>query len=518
MSSETDANIALHGRVVSSVDGRPVRAALVQLMGTTPRAVLTGADGSFRFEELAAGEVVVTARKPGFFSPQEYYPESVGEQRVHLTENLQPIELKLYPESVIFGRVTNESGRPLESLSIQLRREGGSNPGQMRGELPSTTTNENGEYRIAELRAGTYVVCVSQNAEPESLPLLLHSSRIRTGYPTYFYPGVTDPSVATPLRLTPGRQFQADLRLSPQPLYRVSGNVQGASATGPVIVAVGGMHDTRPIAVSMVTAGFTGFSVDGVPAGSYFVAAIQPSQGGEGGERGMKIGVSRVEVTQDVDSVSIALSEEMKVAVRFHNEFTHTSENSPGQPPAFVTLTRTDLPIDNSPSVANLMSRPESPETGYDVSLSPGVYRATVIGQANRCVASVKSGTTDLLREELTVTAGDAVEPIEVEVRDDCGRVQGIVSKDGNPTVGRVLLIPEEAPRRGVSAPANSDGVFQFQGLVPGRYFAVALDGADDLVPDEAETFAKVKSRATTLEVGPSGSANLTLELKSMEP
>jgi hypothetical protein len=96
--------------------------------------------------------------------------------------------------------------------------------------------------------------------------------------------------------------------------------------------------------------------------------------------------------------------------------------------------------------------------------------------------------------------------------------VHGIVSKDGRPEVGRILLIPEDVPQLGVSAAANSDGVFEIQGLLPGKYFAVALDGAEDLDPADVETLAKVKSRATRIDLPASGTAHVTLELKSLEP
>jgi hypothetical protein len=167
---------------------------------------------------------------------------------------------------------------------------------------------------------------------------------------------------------------------------------------------------------------------------------------------------------------------------------------------------------------AALMANPQTPEEGLEITLEPGTYRAVLNGQPNRCVASVRSGATDLLNDELVVTAGASVEPIEVVVRDECGRVQGTVSKDGQPAMGRVLLIPGDAPRRGVSAAANSDGAFQFQGLVPGRYFAVALDGADDLDPAHPDALAKVKSLATEVDVQASGAGNVKLELKSLEP
>jgi hypothetical protein len=479
--------------------------------------MLTGADGTFEFDGLAAGDAAITVRKPGFFSAQEYYPESVGEHRVHLGPNLQPVELKLYPEAVIYGRLTNENGRPLEGMTVQLTRASARGAVSPHESLPSATSNENGEYRLAELRAGTYLVSVSQpQMMNAAFPIAMFQvSKLRSGYPTSFYPDVTDRAHATPLHLTPGKKVQADLRLTAEPLYRISGSVQGASGAGAIVVVIVSQNDVNPVAAAAVTPGSKRFVLERVPAGSYFLGAVQePAQGvGE-----QKTGISSIEVTQDVDAASIVLSEKKQIEVRFRYISTQSSANSPMTSGQVASLVRTDIPMPIELFSAALMANPQTPEEGLEITLEPGTYRAVLNGQPNRCVASVRSGATDLLNDELVVTAGASVEPIEVVVRDDCGRVQGTVSKDGQPAMGRVLLIPGDAPRRGVSAAANSDGAFQFQGLVPGRYFAVALDGADDLDPAHPDALAKVKSLATEVDVQASGAGNVKLELKSLEP
>ena len=513
-SSDED-SIALRGVVVSSVDRTPIRAALVQLLGKKPRAMLTGADGAFQFDGLGAGDAVVVARKPGYFSAQEYYPESVGEQHVHLVANLKPIELKLYPEAVVCGRVTNENGRPLEGFTVQLIRVGAKGSGSRRGSLPSTLTNENGEYRLAELRAGTYLISVSKKLDGGGPVALFQASKFRVGYPTYFYPSVTDSNLATPVHLTPGKQIQADLRMASQPLCRISGNVQGATKEGAIIVVAIGAHDVSPVAATSLAPGITNFVLEGVPAGSYLVGAIQPSPG-EG--EWSKTGIARVDVTPSEEPVSIALFEDQKVQVKFSSASPQPSGNSEQGPNVLVTFLRTDLQMENPLLAASMSAGPDGPDGESTIALPPGEYRAQVRVAGNRCVASVKSGTTELLKEDLVVTTGGVVEPIKVVVRDDCGRVQGVVSKEGQPAMGRVLLIPEGAPWAGLSTAANSDGAFQFQGLVPGSYVAVALDGADDLDSDDPETLAKVKARGTPVEVQPSGATSLTLEMKSLVP
>jgi hypothetical protein len=511
-----DENIVLQGKAVNSVTGAPVRAALVQLVGENPRAVMTAADGSFEFEGLATGDAVISVRKPGYFSAQEYYPESVGEQHVHLVPHLQAIELKLYPEAVVYGRVTNENGRPLEGFTIQLTHLGTRNSARARADRPTVTTNENGEYRISELHAGRYLISVTQTMDAHSSLALFQASKFLTGYPRYFYPSVTDPGLATPVKLTSGKQVQADLRLTSQPLYRIAGDVQGGSREAPIVVVVVGQHDTNPVAATSIMPGLTHFELAGVPGGSYFLGAIQ--LGARDGSREKSVIRMLPSITRDVDDVSIALSEKKTVQVRFHYQFAHPSGNPAEGLGETVSILRTDLPIEMDLFSATLLPNPDNPNAGNRIELDTGSYRARVNPHASRCVASVKSGAMDILAEDLVVTADGAVEPIEVVLRDDCARIQGTVLKGGQPAMGRVFMIPEEAPQRAVSSAANSDGGFQFEGLVPGRYVAAALEGADDLDPDDPETATKVRSLGTSVELAASGAANLTIELKSLEP
>ncbi len=509
--------ITLRGVVVNSVDGTPIRAALVQLLGEKPRAMLTAADGAFEFDGMTAGDVAITVRKPGYFSAEEYFPESVGKQKVHLAPNLQPIELRLYPEAVIYGRLTNEEGRPLEGMTVQIVRAAAKGAAGRNKSLPSTTSNENGEYRLAELRPGSYLISVSQIQKMNAaFPVAMFQTvKLRSGYPTSFYPGVTDRTQATPVRLTPGKKVQADLRLPSRPLYRISGSVQGASGAGPIVVVIVGQSDVSPVAAAVVAPGLNRFVLEGVPAGSYFLGAVQePAPGAEE----QKTGINRVEVTQNVDAAAIVLSEKKPIEVRFRYENTQPGEIYFPLARQFASLVRTDVPMPIELFSAALIANSRSPEEGAAISLEPGTYRAVLNEQPNQCVAAVRSGASDILNEGLLVTAGAPVEPIEVLVRGDCARVQGTVSKEAQPVMGRVLLIPENEPRRGISMAADSDGAFRFQGLVPGTYFVVALDGADDLDPADAETLAKVKSLATEVDVDASAATKVSLQLKSLEP
>src|SRR5712671_2356001 len=107
----------LDGVVLNSATGQPIRAALVQVHARAQISVLTGADGKFHFDGLPQGPINVSVRKPGFFNEQQ---EAGRSNLVQLSVNMPPVILKLVPESVIYGRITDQDGQPAERLPVKL--------------------------------------------------------------------------------------------------------------------------------------------------------------------------------------------------------------------------------------------------------------------------------------------------------------------------------------------------------------------------------------------------------------
>src|SRR5216684_8950408 len=146
------ATYTVSGMVVISVTGEGIGGALVQMYANRQRAALTGADGKFQFEGLPRGTFTVVAQKPGYFSPQQ-----LGGTRqpswitVDTEQAPPPMVVKLIPEGVLAGRVTGEDGEPVESLPVQLFLERIENGKRMRTQSHGTSTDEQGEFRLAEL-------------------------------------------------------------------------------------------------------------------------------------------------------------------------------------------------------------------------------------------------------------------------------------------------------------------------------------------------------------------------------
>jgi hypothetical protein len=130
--------------------------------------------------------------------------------------------------------------------------------------------------------------------------------------------------------------------------------------------------------------------------------------------------------------------------------------------------------------------------------VQPGRYWVRI--QTSRgFAASVRSGTTDLLREPLVVGAGDTTSPIEITMRDDFatvdGNVEGITpppssssppqaelepgapAAPAGPPPAYIYCIPLlDTGREVAQIAAASDGSFASESLPPGTYRVLAFD------------------------------------------
>ena len=179
----------LSGTVVDSVTGEPIRKALVQIYSNQRRMAFSGDDGRFQLEGVPAGSYAVSAQKPGYFGQQELLRG--GEPPVEVGPKAISAVVKLTPEAIISGRVTSAAGIPLEQVSLRLSyieiREG-----RRRWDFKGTAlTDEDGRYRFANLRPGSYYL----SAAPYTLlpaSMLETGERPTSGYPGAYYPGVPD--------------------------------------------------------------------------------------------------------------------------------------------------------------------------------------------------------------------------------------------------------------------------------------------------------------------------------------
>ncbi|PYU82343.1 MAG: hypothetical protein DMG50_11925 [Acidobacteria bacterium] len=120
LQNSNDDKYTLQGKVVNSLTGELIRGALVQIYFLGQTSMLTGPDGKFQFDGLPAGQTAITVRKPGFFTQEEIQPSAGGQRLATTGPNTSQVVLKLIPEGVIYGKISEDDGEPIEGLPIQL--------------------------------------------------------------------------------------------------------------------------------------------------------------------------------------------------------------------------------------------------------------------------------------------------------------------------------------------------------------------------------------------------------------
>jgi Carboxypeptidase regulatory-like domain len=522
----------VRGTVVNSVTGEPIRGALVQASFNVQRSALTGPDGSFQFEGLLAGQGVLTARKPGYYSPADIrngrFASIQYSPQITVGPDQPPVLLKLVPEGVIYGRISGEGGEPIENLPVHLFIRGVENGRRTPQELPSAITSEEGEFRMADLNPGKYFLFVGPS-QTEEFPSTASRGSAPQGYAGAFYAAAPDLASATPVEIAPGTHAEINLSLSLQTFFRITGTFNGFSQNEGVSVQFLNASGQSVGMLSAFDPPKGTFRTMPMPPGSYTITA----EAQDPKSQRMFFASRSVNLTSDLSGVHLMLAPGATIPVDVRLEATH--RDSPAEQPQIFAQTfgngkLLSLATNPAPARVVLMSKdrftqmqfgsdpvgnaPNGPQAIASVPL--GAYAVAIYPNGQYYPQSVRSGSIDLLREDLVVAPGTSVQPIQVIMRDDFANLDGKISEDGHPASGsiEVLAIPENAPRQSRSVvTSHPQGLFNLSQLPPGAYKVLAVDRPNELEYTNPEILNKYLSKARDITLLPSQTANVDLEL-----
>jgi len=449
--------LRLSGTVVNGVTGVPVRYAQLSLI-PDGSFVQTDAAGGFTFSGLEPGTYTLWVCKQGFVP---FGDEEEGAS-ITLTESREKFNVRLTPLSAIRGRILDDSGDPVERATL-VAMQSVLDQGQRRKRIIALVqTNDRGEYRIANLRSGEYLIQVS----PETSRTGFYgqgparASAIETFAPVFFG-GASDLAHATPLTVSPGGEGHADFRVNLRPGRVVRGRIDGfrphTSATVQLSASDGGLGLT----MQSIEYAAGRFEIFGVLDGSYVLRIYQNGEGDRVlfGEQNLNV------AGQDLDGVTVTLqpASSLSGAVRLEGE------TAPVPQVQVVLQAENDLPALVDP--LGFRQSGEIENGRFQIpNVIPGRYSIHFEPFTGQYIASARSGQVDLLATgELTVTAG-ATPEIEIVLRTDGGSVTGTASsKTPPPPMSLVLLAPESC-NRPAEVTLMEEGAFEFQDVPPGRY------------------------------------------------
>ena len=415
----------------------------------TPLVVRTDSAGRFAFSNLAPGRYRLAVTKDGFIRRQH------GPLALKSGQQIRDIVFRLDQASTVTGWVQDTYGEPIAGAIVQaLRRTYDIRGNRTLTVVASSATDDRGEYRIFWLDPGEYFFFVG--------------SGTRGVAPTY-YPGVSDPEGARPLRVEIGRELNGlNFQLRGAALITVSGYaaVTGGGPVASAIAVLPSAENPNPFRYESQSGpqGSFGFSKP-LPPGSYIATGRTAS--GQRLRAFTRFSLRAVLAAYRYD-LRLLFSPDIITSGRF---FADTNA-LPDLPGTKVTL----APMEEGfPLPSTVSPQPDGEFSIPDV--MPGAYTLSVSGlPGDLYVKAARRGAVDILETQLTVAGQSVPTPLQILLGSDGGRITaGVFDRQGLPSSDvQVVLVPgagrRHRPDQYRTARTDENGRATIRGIPPGPY------------------------------------------------
>jgi hypothetical protein len=508
----TQKSHTISGQVVNSVSGEPIARARVQV--GTQQTVLTDHDGRFEFDDVS--EDYAFASKPGYFT----------EDRAVLAQG-ESIALRLVPEAILFGTITDQNGQPVQDLRVQLSKLEARNGLRRWQPMQTTITSVEGKFRFAELQAGQYSLATSFRIEG---PAEAASS---VAFVPVTFPPPTGDGIRGSLTLSPGDHVEANASVAMEKLYPVSGMIKGMTGQGEgyLVATRDGELVDQPGNINPGGA----FRVR-LPGGSYRLQAHSF------GERGQQLaGASEISVGEaPLEGISMTLAPPAILPIEVEYQTVTTgAQNAPSGPPPYLNAS-----LEAEDPRGPALTVPAQPRTqpGRAQALQlgdpmvfrdvePGRYVLQARPQPPWYVASATCGNLDLTRDPLVIAADAATLcTVRMVYRDDSASLKWSASPgEGDNGSGDQVVVtaiplddftqpPEVRFSVGHKLSPDSPAEGSFEGLAPGRYLVLALTHQQELAYRDKEALQRYLPLGQQVTLTRGGKSEVQLKIVTGEP
>jgi hypothetical protein len=536
----------LEGSTVSAATGEPLPRASLTLAGSGQNAVARSArsdsDGRFLIENVPAGTYRLTAERVGFLR-QGYGSRTPGGSGAPLIlapkQHLKDLLIRLTPQGVILGTVLDEEGDPVPRASVTASRLGGLGVARASGGRGvvlmgtqssggTASTNDIGEYRLAGLIPGRYIVTATSQGRggagrgsaagfPGGFPGAAAQSNDapEEAYLPTYYPSTIDPTGAVPIETAAGQEIGGiTIVLQKGSLYSVQGKIVGGTPQDLASVRISLTQRERgafmPMGRSGGMVGSDGtFELSGVQPGSYYVIAQRMGRQGAGIAGRATVDVAR----SDVTGVVLALSEPMTVSgtVRMEGE-------------QKTALQRLMVLLASIDGLSTGVSNGRVSETGAFKldSVAADSYYVTFSGLPEGAyVKSVRLANQEVIDKGIDLTSSRAGVSLDVVLSSKAGAIEGVVTADDKPAAGSFVAILADPirpaqPYLNKFATTDQDGKFSIKGVAPGDYKLYSWEESQAELRQQPELAKPFEHKAVKVSVEESGAERA--ELKILKP
>jgi hypothetical protein len=519
----------LGGIVVNSITHEPIGRALV-LSSDNHFATMTDDRGRFAFTFAAAQARPVqdraadpsqmqnvsltrptqlTARKVGFLAAAE------GQEFYEVNPDQQELTISLVPEARIVGHVIIPGFDSFSKMQVELYRRAFREGREEWESAGNVSTRADGEFRIAELRPGSYKLLTLENLDHN--PLNLKADGQLLGYPPAYYPRASDFATAAIIHLKAGETFQSSISPVKREYYPVNLPFATPLASPQLYLKVWPQGHPGPgysLGYDPRDGTIQGF----LPDGMYTLQATNFGPNVTGGTMNFTVAGAAVAgpafTLVQASSITINVREEFQhqqteptVGIAGDTSFPQVAYES--RRPSYLQVGL--VPDEEFGLAAPIILRPSNNQDDESLVLEnvlPGRYRVIAYSGIGY-ISSIASGGMDLLSQPLAVVTGASVPSIEITVRDDGAELEGTLDptsltpehsfqpKSTLPVVpgrpqGFVYLVPiDKIDARPKIALFDYEGKFMLPQLAPGAYHAFAVDGPGNQMQWVSEEWLK---------------------------